>query len=188
MPLTYLGTISKPHGIHGECFLSDIDLVPRIAPGTRVHLGYSPQFGTAAVLDKIQPYRNGALIRVRGVDTVNKAEELRELGVFVDESALDGDERELLSSSLQGALVVIDATGEAVGHVREVWSAPAHRTLVIDHAKGHEILIPMVPSIVVRVSSQPHEVRISPPEGLLDMNAQSDAHDEDRGEESDANE
>ncbi|MFM8567980.1 MAG: ribosome maturation factor RimM [Candidatus Kapaibacterium sp.] len=175
MALTYLGTISKPHGIQGECFVSDVDLVPHIAAGTRIHLGYSVQFGKAAVLEKLQPYRNGALIRVRGVDTVEKADELRELGVFVDDSSLAAEERDLLGSSLHGARVVIDATGEVVGDVREVWSAPAHRTLVIDHADGHEVLVPLVPSIVVRVSDKPHEIRINPPEGLLGMNVREDS-------------
>lgn len=170
MPLTYIGTISKPHGIHGDCLLSDIDLIPNIPPGTSIHVGFSEQYGSAAVLEKINAYRNGALIRIRGIDTIDKADTLREMGVFVDDSVLSTDDRELMSSSLEGARVVIHSTGELLGNVREVWSAPAHRTLVVDTANGHEVLIPLVPSIVIRVSGSPHEVRIEPPEGLLDMN------------------
>jgi 16S rRNA processing protein RimM len=171
MALTYLGTITKPHGIHGECFVTDVDVVPTLSAGTKVHLGFSAGYGTPAVLESIQPYRNGALLRLRGVNTVEHVEALREQGVFVEESLIAGHEKELLSASLTGARVVVDATGLLLGVVREVWSAPAQRMLVIDHADGYEIMIPVVPSIVLKVTSNPHCVYVNPPEGLLDMNA-----------------
>ncbi|MFM2134288.1 MAG: rRNA processing protein RimM [Bacteroidota bacterium] len=171
MALTYLGTITKPHGIHGECFVTDVDIIPTLTAGTKVHLGFSAAYGTQAVLESIQPYRNGALLRLRGVNTVEQVEALREQGVFVQESLIADHDKELLSTSLTGAQVIVDATGRLLGTVREVWSAPAQRMLVVDHADGYEIMIPVVPSIVLKVTSNPHCVYVNPPDGLLDMNA-----------------
>ena len=137
MALLYIGTISKPHGIHGSCLVGDVAALPSLPPGTPVHIGYSEHFGS---------------IRI------------------------SSDDRSLFDEVITGATVRLHSDGSVLGSVREVWSLPAQRMIVVETAEGNELLIPFVPSIVKSVTQSPLEIIIDPPSGLLDIN-EEDIHE-----------
>ena len=170
MALLYIGTISKPHGIHGSCLVGNVTALPSLPPCTPVHIGYSEHFGSKAILDHIEPYRNGALLTLRGVDSIEAVDALREQGVFVDAIHISSDDRSLFDEVITGATVRLHSDGSVLGSVREVWSLPAQRMIVVETAEGNELLIPFVPSIVKSVTQSPLEIIIDPPSGLLDIN------------------
>jgi 16S rRNA processing protein RimM len=64
---------------------------------------------------------------------------------------------------------VVDIHGKMAGRVKDVVSAGSGEILVVG-GEGKEILIPFHESICIEVDIPGKQIRIDPPEGLLDLN------------------
>lgn len=184
MPAQYLGTITKTHGINGECILSDVDYLPALQPGTRVQLGYSEAFAKPYTIESCREYKQGALLKIKGINTIDAAEALRELGVFVDRAQLTQNDTEQFSDALSNYEVLDAESKEHLGTVSDVWAGPAHRTIVVSTGEDNEVLVPFVLAIVKTVDHAAKQVLLSPPEGLFNLDALPDVdHEEFDGDE-----
>jgi 16S rRNA processing protein RimM len=82
-------------------------------------------------------------LTVRGVEGREAAEALRGRLVLIEASALPpAPPGEVYWYQLVGCRVELPS-GESVGHVRELWDAPAHDVLVVVGADGRDRLIPV---------------------------------------------
>ncbi len=187
MASQYIGTISKTHGIAGECILSDIDFLPSLLAGTKVRLGFSDAFASEYTVESCKEYKQGAIIKFKGISTMSEAEALRELGLFVDRQSLAPTDVTKFSESMIDMHVEDAENGTVYGKVVDIWQSPAHKTLVIENENGDEVLVPFVPAIVKSVDVDSKRILLSPPEGMFDPSAMLDEFDgDDEGSELDA--
>jgi 16S rRNA processing protein RimM len=110
------------------------------------------------------------VISVEGVDDRNAAEQLRDTLVRVDRAQLPAleDEDDFYDTDLVGlAAVLVDGT--PLGTVEDVLHLPGGDVLSVRREAGAEVLVPFVKSIVPTIDLDKREVRIDPPDGLLEL-------------------
>lgn len=167
MSLKYIGTITKTHGVQGECTLSDVSLVPLVPPGSPVQLGYSASYGKAYTLGSIKKYKNGALIKLQGVDSIEEAEKLKELGIFIEESLMQTQEGDFFDDDILGCSVIEESSAAVLGTVSDIWKLPAHNAYVVTTPDGREVPVPVVDAIVKTVNLRAKTIVVNPPEGMF---------------------
>ena len=164
-----LGFILKTHGLKGDLQLVLDSDEPDFYSGLKqVYLlaktGLVPFAVTAW-----NPQRGKAIIHLEGVETVDKANELKSRKVFLPVTELPklkGDQ--FYFHEIQG-FTVIDATSDMrVGVVTDVVEMPQQDMLVVD-SDGKEVLIPLADDLLVEIRREAKEIEMRLPEGLLDI-------------------
>jgi 16S rRNA processing protein RimM len=170
MGLISYGKITKAHGLSGG-----IRLIP-----------FSRRFESLEGLDSIFIYtvrgkeperfivkefsidKGSALIRLGGVDTIDKAEELVGREVYIDKSGLpELEDDEFYWFDLIGLETYTD-DGKYVGRVESLIDR-AHQSVLVVKNDGKEILIPLSEPIIKEIKQKESKIIISPIDGLLDQ-------------------
>lgn len=167
MALQYIGTITRTHGVQGECVLSDVDKIPNVRKNTQIHLGYTSAFGKKYTLDYIKPYKNTCVIKLTTINDITTAETLKELGVFIEEDAFTLSAGEYFDSSLIGFTVHHAQTDVTLGEIVDVWKLPAHSAYVIDTPNGEEVILPAVKEFIITVDTKNKIIKANPPDGMF---------------------
>lgn len=109
------------------------------------------------------------VLKLAGFDSVEAAKALvgYEFGI-PEADRVQLSENEFYDWELTGCRVEIK-DGSLIGNVREVMRTGGVELLVVADEVGHEHLIPMADSIVVKVDIGAKKILIDPPEGLLDL-------------------
>ena len=151
-----LGSIGRPHGVHGEVTVTlRTDRPERTEPGAVLYAG-----DRKLVVASARPHQGRWLVRFEGVADRDAAEELRG-ATLVGEPLDDPGEGRVWVHELVGA-EARDVHGNVLGRVTAVEVNPAHDLLVLDE----RVLVPMV----FVVDQGPGIVTLDPPDGLLDVN------------------
>ncbi len=154
--LREVGRIGRPHGVHGEVYVSLLtDRVERVAPGARLLAG--SQWLTVA---ESRQQQQRWLVHFDGVDDRAAAEKLTNSTVMAEPLADHGDDDALWVHELIGSRVV-DQLGVERGSCVAVIDNPAHDILELDTGA-------LVPVIFV-VSCLGGVTTIDPPDGLFDL-------------------
>ncbi len=172
-----VGQITKPHGNRGELYVWPLTDRPDevFAPGGEVLLGDedgdAPEGAPVLDIEAAREFKRGLLLKVRGVETRNAAEELVRRYLLVPVQALQPlAEGEVFYHQLLGATVeTVD--GAAVGTVREVYETEPAHLLEVESPEGRLHLVPFTERVVRRVEREARRIVIDPPEGLLELNS-----------------
>lgn len=167
--LVAIARIARPRGLRGEVvadILTDFpgrfdeleDVIAILPSGERANL----------TIDECA-IRNGRInLRFRGVETIEAAALLRDAEICVArDNAVKLDEGEYFDWELEGCEVET-LTGEKLGKVSEVMRTGGTEILVIG-GSSKEYLVPFAESICVEVDIANKQIRIDPPEGLLEF-------------------
>ncbi len=120
-------------------------------------------------IERLLSRGGGNDIKLEGVDSLTEADRLAGRDVFVPEASLRKPaEGEFYLFQLIGCRVS-GPDGRTIGRVEDVFSAGESELLRVD-SEGREILIPFHGSICVEVNVRAKEIRIDPPDGLLEVN------------------
>jgi 16S rRNA processing protein RimM len=110
------------------------------------------------------------ILKFKGIDTISDAEKLAGAEVaipFEQRAALVEDE--VYQSDLIGCEVV-DASGRSLGVVSDFQETGGAPLLTVKTPDGRELLIPFAKSICTKIDLERKQIRVNPPEGLLDLN------------------
>jgi len=120
-------------------------------------------------LSRIRTQKNTAILKLKGVDTPEAADGLRNLNVLVERENLQPPgEDEYYWSDLIG-LQVCTSRGEIVGEVGDLIDSGGHDILVIKNSeRRREFLIPFVKRFVTAVDLDSSVITVEPVEGLLE--------------------
>jgi len=170
MGLISYGKITKAHGLSGG-----IRLIP-----------FSRRFESLEGLDSIfidtvrgkEPERfimkefsidkGSALIKLEGVDTIDKAEELVGREAYIDRSGLpELEDDEFYWFDLIGLETYTD-DGKYVGRVENLMDR-THQSVLVVINDGKEMLIPLSEPIIKEIKLKESKIIISPIDGLLDQ-------------------
>lgn len=108
-------------------------------------------------------------LKLEGVDSLSQADSLAGLDVHLPEESLrERGKDEFYLFQLVGCWVS-GRDGRRIGRVRDVLSSGAGELLLVE-SEGKDILIPFHKSICTEVDVDAKEIRLDPPDGLLDVN------------------
>ena len=169
--LVLYGKITKRHGLYGEVKMFAFGGHPETLSGVKkLYIEVPDQTEPREFsLSRIRTQRNTAILKLRGVDTPEAANGLRNLHVLVEREDLQPPgEDEYYWSDLIG-LQVRTSRGENIGEVRDLIDSGGYDILVIKSSgRNREFLIPFVKRFVSAVDLDGSVITVEPVEGLLE--------------------
>ncbi len=160
-----VGKIVGTHGVRGEI---------RVNPWTDTH-DFLTDFktlyfneGKESIDVKCRPHKNIVLMTVKGVDTVEKAENLRGKVLYINRDDVELPEGRNFVQDLIGCKVVdFDDKSIEYGEIKDVFKTGANDvyTVVKD---GKEYLVPVIDSVVIEKNVDEGYVLIKAMKGLFD--------------------
>ncbi len=177
-----IGRIVGPHGLNGEVRVyPDSDFPERFEqPGERWLLkpGASQPEPIKLLKGRLQAGKGLYILKLAGINYRAQAEALRDTQLLVAaDDRLPLEPGEFHVNDLIGLTVILQATGEQIGTVSDVYRAGndlLEVTLTSNHSdaavknKPRTALIPFVEAIVPVVDLSQGRVEITPPDGLID--------------------
>lgn len=129
--MNLIGRVLRPHGIRGY-----VRALPIKASIFNLHLGsvITGKRGSSElnlVIEEIKPHGRFVLIKFEGIDSIEDAETLRGVELF-----LEGEPEETIVG------LEVWQKGRRIGVVRDVMEIPMNTILVVEKTEGGEILIP----------------------------------------------
>ena len=117
-------------------------------------------------VSSVRFHKDMVLLQLKGIDTIEKAEQYRNFSIFVKrEDAIPLEEGEHYLGDYLGMQVFVEER-ESIGHISDIMETGANLVFVVRGGKK-EYLIPHVPSIVYAVRD--NEVHIHAIPGLLEL-------------------
>jgi 16S rRNA processing protein RimM len=167
--LINVGRIIRSQGKTGELRLRFHHISLRDCSGLKsVFIGKEETLREYKV-ESLVPRGKDFVLKLEGVDSLSQADSLAGLDVHLPEESLrKRGEGEFYLFQLIGCSV-IGRDGRRIGRVRDVHSVGAGELLQVE-SEGKEILIPFHKTICTGVDVDAKEIRLDPPDGLLDVN------------------
>ncbi|MHB8653365.1 MAG: ribosome maturation factor RimM [Terriglobia bacterium] len=172
-----IARIARPQGRHGEV-VADIltDFPERFEKLHRAYLENAGGESQPVDIEKTWPHKGRIVLKFAGVDSINQADSLRGLHVFIrSEDRVALPEHQYYVWELEGCRVVRERAGvaEEVGIVTEIERTGGVDLLRVARArdKSRELLIPLTQDICTRIDTAAKMILIEPPEDLLELNS-----------------
>ncbi|GGE95461.1 ribosome maturation factor RimM [Hymenobacter cavernae] len=167
-----LGSIVKPHGLRGLVVaFMDVDNLDayRKVKSVYLELPTAPGKLTAFTVERVQPQTNDrALLKLKGIDTIEAAEPLRNANLYRPlEELPELAEDQFYFHDVIGYTVVDEQLGE-LGTVETFYELPQQDLLAMRY-QGKEVLIPVVDELISRADQEARKLYVNLPEGLLDV-------------------
>lgn len=161
-----VGTLRRPHGVHGDLLLDLItDFPERLKPGTYLYFGDKK---LALKITRRRPHGDGLILGFEGISTTEQAAKYRAQTVYVradDRPPLpDG---EYYHHQIIG-LNVVDESGAVLGVVTEIIETGANDVYVVKNAAGREILLPALKQVLLDVNLETKTMRVHLLPGLME--------------------
>lgn len=165
-----IGKIGKPHGVKGEVSLMfsddvfdrvDADYLVLMVDGILVPFFFEEY-----------RFKSGetALVKFCDIDTKEQAQELTGCDVFFPKKFSDRDENELTWDELEGFEILnADDNDSRIGTLSYVDDATENVLFGVEKPDGNEVLIPASDEFIISVDAENRKIRVSLPEGLLDL-------------------
>jgi 16S rRNA processing protein RimM len=163
MDLIEIGTLGRPHGVHGELALYNCALTPLELHDLKTFTFRGEDGGTRTLtLTTARPAHDKMIVHFAGFADRDAASTLTRGRVMVERDRLpDPGENVAYTFQLIGLDVVTDE-GRTVGQVAEVWPTPANPVLVVRGGEppSAEVLIPVVEPFVSSVDLEAKRITV----------------------------
>lgn len=118
-------------------------------------------------VEEVKYQKNVVLLKLKGIDTIEQAEKLRNSYLEVDRNhAIELEEGEYFIADILGSKVVTDE-GEELGIVDDIYNTGSNDIYVVKNELGKQILLPSIPEVILDVNIQEAMVTVHIIEGLL---------------------
>jgi 16S rRNA processing protein RimM len=164
------GTVPTAHGIRGLVRLVlRTDFPERVVEAEQLTLRLPDGEVRSYRVERMEPYKEGLLAKLEGVDDRDAAEALRGAEVVARADELpELPEGEYYWHQLRG-LTVVTTDGRRVGVIKDILRTGSNDVYVTQIDRRREgPLIPAIPDVIERVDLQAGEVVIKPMPGLLE--------------------
>ena len=166
--LVALGKILRSQGRDGHLKLR---LNEKGLPGSdcaTIYLRRADGFEAFAV-ESLTPDRSAHFLKLKGIDTLARADALAGLDVFVAEADFRRLERGVFYDFEVIGCRVVTLDEAEVGEVAGILPAGGQVLLVVRRGE-REVYVPFTETICVKVDPEAKEILIDPPDGLLELN------------------
>ena len=161
------GQIVGTHGVRGEMRLNPWCDSARFLK--QFNTLYFDDHGNEPVkVLNAREHKNIVLITLEGVDTMDKAQALRQKVLYIDRDDADLPENTWYIEDLIGCKVVEEEDGRQYGTLTDVNKYPANDVWTVKTPSGKEVLVPAIKSVVIRVDVQNRTAYIKALKGLFE--------------------
>lgn len=161
------GKIVNIHGLRGEVkimpwsddpeFICDFDIL------------YYGKDKKILEIENARVHKNMVLVKVKGIDTPETANLLRNNIIYIDRNDVELEEGTYFIQDLIGLKVINADTNEEYGTVRDVFQTGANDVYEVKNDEK-TVLIPAIPDVIVNTDIENSVLMIRPLEGLFDEN------------------
>jgi 16S rRNA processing protein RimM len=167
MKKTFLeaGKIVNTHGIRGEVkIIPYCDSPELLAEFDRLFIGKNHE---EIIIERSRVFKNTVIAKLKGFDTPEAAEKLRNKILFMHRDDLELDENTFFIQDLIGMLVKDADSDFTYGEITDVMQTGANDVYVIK-GEDREYLVPAIPDVVVSTDIDSNIMLIRPLDGLFD--------------------
>lgn len=165
-----VGRILRPHGVRGELVVEILSDVPgRLEPGRSVLLVQDGSPARSATVETHRSHKSGALLRIKGIEDRDRAEELRGVWLEVPRSEVpQAPEGTYYHYQLLGCRCYDAANGGAeLGEVVELLEDGGGLLLIVSDGE-RRVPVPFVQSFLRGVDVAAGRIDLELPPGLLE--------------------
>ncbi len=123
---------------------------------------------TPVDIERSRPHKNVVVMKIKGVDTVEQAQLLRNKILYMDREDVELEEGCYFVQDLIGLSVIDNDNGRDYGKLCEVSFTGANDVYHIKDTDGKIRLIPAIPDVVIETDITGGVMKIHVPEGLFD--------------------
>lgn len=158
------GKIVSTHGIRGEVKIMPYTDSPELlCEFGRLFYGKSKD---ELVIERSRPAKNMVIAKIEGVSTVEEAEKLRNVMLYMHRDDLELDENTFFIQDLIGMEVRDADSGFVYGKITDVLQNGANDVYVIK--SDREYLVPAIPDVIISTDVDGELMTIRPLDGLFD--------------------
>ncbi len=161
-----IGKISSVHGIRGEVKVTPWCDEPAFLAGFD-RLYYKS--GTPVDIEYSRVFKNTVIMKISGCGTADEAGKLRGRVLYMDRNDVELPQGCYFVQDLIGLTVVDSETDEIYGVLTEVSQTGANDVYAVRSESGREILIPAIPSVIMKNDIDGGKMFVKLPDGLLDI-------------------
>ncbi len=158
----------KPHGIRGwlkiKVYSDSVTIFSQVR-SIFIHTK-NGEWQEGGVLS-LKPHKGYFLVELKGVNTRNKAEELRDADIYIPKDILQKDEGEFFWYELIGLKVYL-VSGKYLGKIVQILPTGSNDVYIVKD-KEKEYLIPAIEDVIKDVNIEAGKMIIEPLEGLLEL-------------------
>jgi 16S rRNA processing protein RimM len=166
-----LGQVSGAQGLLGAVKVRADAEAATTDPEVFAALGQVWIGGRGYEVLKAGRHKNQVLLWLDGVDTRSRAEELAGLKVLGDRRRFPRlPPGEFYWFQVLGLSVVNEADGALLGHLDHIIPTPGHDVYVVRQGE-REVLLPAVEEVIVEINLEAGVIKVLPPLGLLETDA-----------------
>lgn len=161
-----IAKIVAAHGIRGEVrcqYYCDAPEVLCEFDGLYLDKGAKPVH-----IVRAYPHKNVVVLRIEGIDTVEKAQTLIGKLLYIDRGDAELDDGLYFIQDIIGLTVRDADTGEVYGKISEVYQNGAADVYSIKKENGAELMFPCIDEVVKKIDVEGGEMLIKPLPGLFD--------------------
>lgn len=164
-----IGKLGKAHGVKGELsFLFSDDVFDRVDADYLVL-----DIDGILVPFFMEEYRfksnEKALVKFVDIDSEERARQLTGCEVFFPRNLSDSDDEHVSWAEIIGFTVIDKLNGQVVGHIKAIDDTTINTLFEIETTAGNDILLPAHEELIHEADMQRREIRMSIPDGLLDL-------------------
>jgi 16S rRNA processing protein RimM len=168
--LLLAGEIVRPHGLDGRLKIRSYAQSEKSFLQSGVVFLKPRSGGTRAfTVSSVKPHKNNVLLTLKGLDSLEEAEEYRGAAVFIRRDSLVQEETdEYFWFDLIGLEVYLD-TGKYIGTIHHILPTGSNDVYVVREGET-EVLVPAIHEVVKEIDLDARKMIITEMEGLLDLN------------------
>lgn len=162
-----VGQIVNTFGIKGFVKIYPyVDDITRFDDLKKVHINQKKQ-ETELEIEEVKYQKNMVLVKFKGIETVEAAENLRNAYVEIDRSdAIPLEEGQYFIADLLGLEVFLD-TGEKLGILEDIYNTGSNDIYVVKNELGKQFLLPYIDDVVKNIDLENGKITVHLIEGLI---------------------
>ncbi|MGN1119831.1 MAG: ribosome maturation factor RimM [Oscillospiraceae bacterium] len=122
---------------------------------------------TPVEIERSRPHKNIVLVKIKGVDTVEDAQLLRNKILYMDRDEVELEEGCYFVRDLIGLTVIDSDDGTVYGRLSDVQKTGANDVYTVK-GEDREYLIPAIPDVIVKTDIEGGKMLIHKLDGLFD--------------------
>ena len=161
-----LGQIVSTHGVRGELRFNPWCDSPDFAlKFNTLYFDAEGKEKTAVVSSRV--HGNIVLLKLEGIDTMEKAQALKNRVLYIDRESADLPENTWFVEDLLGCKVVENGTDTVYGTLTDIQKYPANDVWTVKTKQGKEVLMPAIKDVVISADIENKTVYIKALKGLF---------------------
>lgn len=165
--LLRVGVITTAHGIRGEVNVFPTTDEPEMFQKWEKLILITGKERKSLTLQKARPFKNMMILGFREITDRNQAELLRQAELYITrEQAKPCEENENFIVDLIG-LKVVDEDGQEIGRCTDVFQTGANDVYEVELTGGGQVLLPAIPSCILKVDVAEGIMMVHVLDGLL---------------------